>query len=291
MIWECKVMNSEITKSNGKLDANKLFNKVQSLNSQLGELQKKAEDANIMPTKNVSGSWIFKTEHINSDKIELLGKNAYAQALVLSELYEIQMQAMQLSVGSFDALKTVNKELTKAMKIGFSESGAQNQQLFSKTQEQIKRIAVFAKNYADNLDKLKSELSKDFKNDLSKYVEADDVEKQIKKAIKNYVKKEEIENLLEQNIQGKIGKSESRTEEYIDNQISDLKEKLKDYSKITQVEENINHIEELVKKLEERIKVLEGNTNPKQKINGQTIGGLVLGLIGTILALLSIFVL
>lgn len=306
-------MNAEITNSNGELDAKQLFNKVQSLNLQLGELQKEAEDANIMPTKNVSGAWIFKTEHINPDKIELLGKNAYAQALVLSELYEIQMQAMQLSVGSFDALKTVNKELTKAMNIGFSESGAHNQQLFLKTQEQIKRIAVFAKNYADNLNELKQELSKEIEESLSKYVEADDVEKQIKNAIRNYAKKSEIEesiNSLKKKCDDNIDEAENKIKNYIGDQISDLENKL------NQTEENVKNFEMQIKiidnlqefiekkikeseertenkfnQIEELVRNLEINANFKQKISTQTIIGLVLGSVGTILALLSIFVL
>lgn len=288
-----------------------------------------------------------------------MGKNAYAQALALAELYEIQMQAMQLSVGSFDALKTVNKELTKAMNIGFSESGAHNQQLFLKTQEQIKRVAVFAKNYADNLEELKKELSKDFKKDLSQYVEvddlerqiqsslsnyvnnndfeyfkkevddntkkeidklekklvgfveADDVEKQIKNTLKNYVKKDYIDDLIksvEQNLQIKINKAEERTGNILDNQITNLTEKLKDFARENQVEEKINekilterdniierieeesgHVEKIVKNFEERMKIFEDNMNSKQKNNWQTIVGSVLGAVGTILALISIF--
>lgn len=306
-------MTSEITNSNGELDVKKLFEQVQSLNSQLDQLQKEAEGANIMPTKNVSGGWIFKTEHINPDKIELLGKNAYAQALVLSELYEIQMQAMQLSVGSFDALKTVNKELTQAINIGFSESGAQNQQLFSKTQEQIRRIAVFAKNYADNLNELKQELSKEIEESLSKYVEADDVEKQIKNAIRNYAKKSEIEesiNSLKKKCDDNIDEAENKIKNYIGDQISDLENKL------NQTEENVKNFEMQIKiidnlqefiekkikeseertenkfnQIEELVRNLEINANFKQKISTQTIIGLVLGSVGTILALLSIFVL
>lgn len=355
-------MNIGITKENGELDAEKLVERVKSLNLQLGALQNDAEVVDLMPTQTESGVWIFKRNILNPEKIELLGKNAYLQSLVLAELYEIQMQAMQLSMGSFDALKTVNKELTNAIEKGFAESGEQNQQLFKKTQEQILRIAKFAKNNADNFEELKNELRNEFEESLSQFVKLDDVGKQIENSLQNYVNNKELikiqndiqnninneitnvknqlsefvgvedvkkqikdevkkyttkedfddfQNCIEQNLQKKLDKTENdKTVKHINKQISDFKVKLKEYLLINQVEEKINYqiseerkniselieekqgiTESLVKDLDDRIKKIEIWINSKQKINGQIICGIVLGVIGTILSLLSIFLL
>ena len=159
-------------------------------------------------------------------------------------------------------------------------------------------------------DNTKKEIDK-LEKKLVGFVEADDVEKQIKNTLKNYVKKDYIDDLIksvEQNLQIKINKAEERTGNILDNQITNLTEKLKDFARENQVEEKINekilterdniierieeesgHVEKIVKNFEERMKIFEDNMNSKQKNNWQTIVGSVLGAVGTILALISIF--
>lgn len=153
------------------------------------------------------------------------------------------------------------------------------------------------------------ELSKDFEKELSKYVKIDNFEGQIKNALKDYVKKDDIDNSLksvEQNLQIRLDK----TGHNLDIQITNLTEKLKDFATENHVEEKINekilterdniteqieeksnHVENIVKNFEERMKTFEANINSKQKTNWQTIIGSVLGAVGTILALISIFAL
>lgn len=238
-------MNNEITNYKGELDANKLFNKMQSLNSALCDLEKEAEKADILPSVNTKGALFWKREEFNSEKVEKLGQNAYAQAVIMSQLYDVQMQAMQLSVGSFDAIKTVNKELTKAMKIGFSEAGANNQALFGKTQEQIKRIAIFAKNYADNFEELKKELNKNFEKYLTKY--DDGVERKIKNSLKDYATKNEIED-IKKTLDEKLTTKLERFEENFDSQISEIKDNYIKNKTFDKYKEDINDLKNNIRR-------------------------------------------
>lgn len=162
----------EITKSNGELDASKFASKMNILVQQLDELEIEANNANLMPTKNSSGKWIFKTENINADKIEKIGKNALMQSLLTKELMDTQIQAMQIALGSYEAMETVNKELTSVIDTGFKDSAETNAFLFEKTKEQIKRVAAFSKRHADGLKEIEDKIN----NKFTKYVLQQDFE-------------------------------------------------------------------------------------------------------------------
>ena len=281
-------MSNEITNHNGELDAGKLFNKLSGLNRKLEEATNKAlATFNMSTTKGIGPIRV-----VDPNKVSALSESVYEQSVYMEELYDIQLQAMQLSVGSYDALKSVNKELAKAMERGFSSSGSQNIDLFNKTQDQIKRVATFAKNYADNLDKLKKEIKDEEKKILYDYAKKESVEElkdEVDKigrisdkvdGIENDINKisDTLDDMVKKSDLSKYAKAtdiKKELKEYAAKE--DLKKiqlSLKEYIKKEDVEEKIdeaiNKLEDDLKKTKEELKELsESNSDPLKQLDNK----------------------
>lgn len=279
-------MSNEITNDNGELDAGKLFNKLSVLNCDLEEATKKALD--ILNMSTTTGRGLLRK--VDPDKVSALSESVYEQSVCMKELYDIQLQAMQLSVGSYDALKLVNKELEKAMERGFASSGSQNIDLFNKTQDQIKRVATFAKNYADNLDELKKEIKDEEKKILYDYAKKESVEElkdEVDKigrisdkvdGIENDINKisDTLDDMVKKGDLSKYAKAtdiKNELKEYAaKNDLKKIQSSLKEYIKEEDVEkkidEAINKLEDDLKNTKEELKELsENNSDPLKQLD------------------------
>lgn len=207
--------------------------------------------------------------------------------------------------GQFRTLDENSKKIAKKV-ITEAHRYAENAILAEKKEKELNdrllyiesTIKTEVENSKQVIDLLKEEIKK-IEEGLSKYVEEDAVENQIKKSLKNYVNNKDFESYqkdVEANTQNEIKKIEEKISNFVDadqitnviknyvekDEIDGLQKNLQE--KIDMLEEKLKHTEELVKNIENRIKVPSN-----QKI--LEIIGLILGSVGTILALLSIFVL
>ena len=264
-----------------------------------------------------------KSIKMNDEQIQASKELAAAQTETL-KLIQSTVSAICVSVKFSQKMEA---SIANMIETGFTARDGQFRTLDENSKKIAKKVITEARRYAENAilaEKKEKELNarllyikstpsatpakssalikeeiKKIEEGLSKYVEEDAVENQIKKSLKNYVNNKDFESYqkdVESNTQNEIKKIEEKISNFVDadqianviknyvekDEIDGLQKNLQE--KIDMLEEKLKHTEELVKNIENRIKVPSN-----QKI--LEIIGLILGSVGTILALLSIFVL
>ena len=143
-------MENDSIEAKGELDVNRFYKKLSSLQNSLNELKKEAEQTDLLETVTTEGVFLWKKEKLNPEKLEKVSSIQVRQLELNSQFFEIQLQAMMLSIGSVGVAKKVHEKLS-----GLIDRNAKDS---VETKELIRRVATFSKRYADMVEDIKKHL-------------------------------------------------------------------------------------------------------------------------------------
>lgn len=276
-------MENDSIEAKGELDVNRFYKKLSSLQNSLNELKKEAEQTDLLETVTTEGVFLWKKEKLNPEKLEKVSSIQVRQLELNSQFFEIQLQAMMLSIGSIEVAKNVHEKLS-----GLIDRNAKDS---VKTKELIGRVATFSKRYADMVEDIKkhleeytntkisetkesvSALHKDelkalmsdyadnavcnsIEKKLEHYVHEDELKKQLKNTsdtLGYYIKEitEKVDSLKKSfpdkidTIEKKLGENKKKLESDITEKVDSLKESFSDKTDTIEktLEENKNILE------------------------------------------------
>lgn len=276
-------MENDSIEAKGELDVNRFHEELSSLQSSLNKLKKEAEQTDLLETVTTEGVFLWKKEKLNPEKLEKVSSIQVRQLELNSQFFEIQLQAMMLSIGSVGVAKKVHEKLS-----GLIDRNAKDS---VETKELIRRVATFSKRYADMVEDIKKHLEEYTNTKISETKESvsalhkDDLKalmsdyadnavcNSIEKKLEHYVHEDDLKKQLENTsvslrydikditekvdslkksfpdkidtIEKKLGENKKKLESDITEKVDSLKESFSDKTDIIEktLEENKNILE------------------------------------------------
>lgn len=242
-------MENDSIEAKGELDVNRFYEKLSSLQNSLDELKKEAEQTDLLETVTTEGVFLWKKEKLNPEKLEKVSSIQVRQSELNSQFFEIQLQAMMLSIGSIEVAKNVHEKLS-----GLIDRNAKDS---VKTKELIERVATFSKRYADMVEDIKKHLEEYTNTKISETKES------VSALHKDFVHKDDLKALMSNYADNAVCNSiEKKLEHYVHE--DDLKKQLENTSDTLDY-----YIKEITEKVDSLKKLFSDKTDTIEKSLGE----------------------
>ena len=245
-------MENDSIEAKGELDVNRFYKKLSSLQNSLNELEKEAEQTDLLETVTTEGVFLWKKEKLNPEKLEKVSSIQVRQSELNSQFFEIQLQAMMLSIGSIEVAKKVHENLSELIDRNAKDS--------VKTKELIGRVATFSKRYADMVEDIKKHLEEYTNTKISETKES------VSALHKDFVHKDNLKALMSNYADNAVCNSiEKKLEHYVHE--DDLKNQLENTSVSLRcdIKDITEKVDSLKKSFPDKIDAIEKSLEENKK--------------------------